>query len=450
MADVSKKVQVILTAENKTGPAIDDASKGFGSLQNAASGAAKVIGAVFTVAIAAATKFAKDSFDAFVESEKQMTQATFMLKTTLGNMTEQELTNLKKTTGNASDSLAFLKTTMENVGNQATKLGMDDEEASKAFAKLYSITKDVSKAQEEVALAMDLAAFSGRTVEAATEALTLVHAGGTKVLKEFGFEVGANITAEEALALVHGKVSGAATEMAQTSSGQMAVLQQSWSNLKEEVGKSLSEAIQPFVATLTEWVQSDETKKLLLDLAKNMKELAKELGPVVKELLPLLVKLLSGAVAIGAEFTKGVVEMGKGIGEVVFQIMRVCEWFQKMIDKISAAIRKLNEWTGASSTTSIGSGVVSAVSGSNPVLGGIMSAVGAMLPKFATGGVVGGALGMPQLAVVHGGETVVPAGGGAGGIVVNVGGNMFLDDNAAEYFGDKLVNILKNQIRIGE
>jgi hypothetical protein len=39
--------------------------------------------------------------------------------------------------------------------------------------------------------------------------------------------------------------------------------------------------------------------------------------------------------------------------------------------------------------------------------GGIASALG--LPHFAEGGIVPGPLGAPTLAVVHGGETVIPA-----------------------------------------
>ena len=36
----------------------------------------------------------------------------------------------------------------------------------------------------------------------------------------------------------------------------------------------------------------------------------------------------------------------------------------------------------------------------------------AMVPSFAEGGIVPGPLGAPQFAVVHGGETVMPGGGG--------------------------------------
>jgi hypothetical protein len=37
------------------------------------------------------------------------------------------------------------------------------------------------------------------------------------------------------------------------------------------------------------------------------------------------------------------------------------------------------------------------------------------IPGFASGGVVPGSAGSPMLAMVHGGETITPAGGGGGG-----------------------------------
>lgn len=49
-----------------------------------------------------------------------------------------------------------------------------------------------------------------------------------------------------------------------------------------------------------------------------------------------------------------------------------------------------------------------------PGIGGI-GLGGARVPKFASGGVVGGPWGAPQLVVAHGGETISPAGAGGGG-----------------------------------
>lgn len=48
---------------------------------------------------------------------------------------------------------------------------------------------------------------------------------------------------------------------------------------------------------------------------------------------------------------------------------------------------------------------------------GIISSAIRAIPGFAAGGVVPGPLGAPMLAMVHGGETVVPPGGSAGGTV---------------------------------
>lgn len=48
------------------------------------------------------------------------------------------------------------------------------------------------------------------------------------------------------------------------------------------------------------------------------------------------------------------------------------------------------------------------------------------VPGFAFGGLVPGPIGSPMLAVVHGGERVVPAGGGGGDLVIQVGGQEFM------------------------
>ena len=57
------------------------------------------------------------------------------------------------------------------------------------------------------------------------------------------------------------------------------------------------------------------------------------------------------------------------------------------------------------------------------------------LQSFQTGGIVKG-MG-PQLAIVHGGETVVPRGGGVGGTVVNVYGDVT---------GTQLVDTVRREI----
>jgi len=49
------------------------------------------------------------------------------------------------------------------------------------------------------------------------------------------------------------------------------------------------------------------------------------------------------------------------------------------------------------------------------------------LPGYATGGIVPGPIGAPQLATVHGGETIIPANESMGGVTVNFTQPVFFD-----------------------
>jgi hypothetical protein len=72
---------------------------------------------------------------------------------------------------------------------------------------------------------------------------------------------------------------------------------------------------------------------------------------------------------------------------------------------------------------------------------------GPSVPGYASGGTVPGPLGAPQLAVVHGGETIIPAGGGGGG---NVSIKVDVNLNAPAFFEDRnAVNHLANRITQG-
>lgn len=70
----------------------------------------------------------------------------------------------------------------------------------------------------------------------------------------------------------------------------------------------------------------------------------------------------------------------------------------------------------------------------NPVsgAGNFLSGITSHLPHFAEGGVVPGHIGQPQLAVVHGGETVIPTSGGGAGGTINI------NINAGAYMGSQI------------
>jgi TP901 family phage tail tape measure protein len=80
------------------------------------------------------------------------------------------------------------------------------------------------------------------------------------------------------------------------------------------------------------------------------------------------------------------------------------------------------------------------------------------LPEFATGGVVPGPKGQPTLAIVHGGETVLPPGVAAGALMAPQpfgmgGGDTYVTVNLPNYLGaqDEVVDLIRNElIRTGK
>ena len=65
--------------------------------------------------------------------------------------------------------------------------------------------------------------------------------------------------------------------------------------------------------------------------------------------------------------------------------------------------------------------------------------------SYQHGGIVPGRIGQPQLAVIHGGETITPP--GIPSIVVNVTGNNILDDNTANMLAQRITEKISMQLR---
>lgn len=433
-------IQIIISAKDDASKELDSVGSGLKKLGGVASAAGVAIGGAFVAAGAAAFKFGKDSLRAFTNAEKEMAVANLSLENTLKSMTESQLENA---TGfiDLSGALGEMKFAMDEVGVSAAKLGIDDEAASVSFAKLFSVSKDVSIAMNDLKLAQDLAAFSGRDLESATQAVIMVHAGGTRILKEFGLEVDSNITSQEALALVQDKVAGSAQVMADTTAGKMAILSVAWENLQETAGAALAEAITPFITQLSEWVQSDQTQETIMQITEQIVNLTKQLGPFISAVLPALLEIMKGILFTIQMVSSGFLQFADFLGTVIFKVMELTEWFGKMISKAGDAIKKLKEFTTESS-------VGKAIGAIGGLVSSSVGAISKALPKFENGGFVNAPVGMAVPAIVHGGETIIPSGKSMGGITINISGNSFLDKDAPRKMADSLINALKLQVRI--
>ncbi len=180
------------------------------------------------------------------------------------------------------------------------------------------------------------------------------------------------------------------------------------------LGRFISEEVVPVLRKMRDWF-NEQVLPVLRVIARFINEklipafkalvtfLAEKIGPVLKEIARFIVTNFGPALQSIATFIRD---------DVIPQVERVIGFFKRL----ASAIRSIPK-----------------PSFSLPSLPGI--------PGFAQGGVVPGPRGRGQLAVVHGGETIIPAGRGGGGatIIVQVTQPLGTPDAIADAVLDAIV-----------
>lgn len=176
--------------------------------------------------------FFKESITASMEASREM---------------QQVATNINNA-GFAYDKLA---PKIKLAGERAIQMGFDDEESAQSISKLLLITKDYSQAIALNNLAMDLSRNKGVSLTEATSSLAMVLQGqGARALVQYGLSFKDGSTSAEILIQLQEKLKNSTTGFASTSSGQLAVLQVQWKNIKEEVGDKLMPKVIEFFAII--------------------------------------------------------------------------------------------------------------------------------------------------------------------------------------------------------
>lgn len=154
------------------------------------------------------------------------------------------------------ESLVKLTNTLENLGlahnteaiedyiyQLERSLGVADTELRPAYQKLVVATGDVGKANDALALALDVSAASGKSLEQVTEALSKAFSGQIAGLSRLNLGIDAATIKSGDMDLILQKLSsttaGAATASADTLTGRMKVLQTAVDNLGEAFGQGL-------------------------------------------------------------------------------------------------------------------------------------------------------------------------------------------------------------------
>lgn len=177
---------------------------------------------------------------------------------------------IKMTQGAAEDEAAQAKLakTLENtagatkkqvaavedwISAQGVALGVTDDELRPALSKLVTATGDVAEAQKLAALAMDVSAGSGKSLDSVATALMKAQNGQTVGLSKLGIETknaaGETMTFEQVTKSMAETFKGQAASQADTLEGKMAKLKLIMSEAGEEIGAKLI----PVVTQMADW-----------------------------------------------------------------------------------------------------------------------------------------------------------------------------------------------------
>jgi hypothetical protein len=193
-------------------------------LGSAASGAAKGISAIHAAASGAAFAtflgFLSDASNAAAEDEAAFTRL------------ETAVTATGAAYGTYANSL-------DKAITGAQRLAFQDDAAADALATLVSQTQDTAKAQQLLAVSMDLARGKGISLGAAASIIGKVAEGNTAILTRYGITIDQNATSTEALAAVQQRFAGQAQAFSNSQGGAIARVQENLDNFVESIGGAL-------------------------------------------------------------------------------------------------------------------------------------------------------------------------------------------------------------------
>lgn len=150
--------------------------------------------------------------------------------------TDDKEVALTKTIKITKEQVLLATKAFKEASEKVTQLGFDDEDAAVSMSKFFQRTGDVNQALNLNRVAMDLSRAKHIELEDAGRMVNLVLSGNARALKEYGIVLDETKSPLEAIGELHDKVRGQAEAFANTTEGKLAIMGQSWTNLKETIG----------------------------------------------------------------------------------------------------------------------------------------------------------------------------------------------------------------------
>lgn len=259
-------------------------------------------------------------------------------------------------------SAKSLEPSMQRVEANARKLGFTNDDVRIGLGSLVTATGNYKESVKELAIAEDLARYKGVSLADATKALTMLHAGSTRALKQLGLQVvrvtsaedkvheafkkhsgsaylaalntakltDKQLTAAKTLQMVTDRVHGQAQAYSQTAVGAMAQFHAQLENIEVQIGNKL-------LPTMT---------KALLWIMANYPKMAAEIKQAyITDIRPPLVAMI----ALVQQVVATIRTHWSTIGPIVKSVAAI---IRAQVQIITAALRIVTallrgDWQGA-------------------------------------------------------------------------------------------------------
>jgi hypothetical protein len=193
------------------------------------------------------------------------------------------------------EAMRKLALTMENLGlahdtqkvedyiyQLERSLGIADTELRPAYDRLVRALGDTDKAQDALALSLDVAAGSGKTLTQVTDALGKAYEGNIAGLSRLGAGIDAAVIRSGNMQAITETLSntfrGQAADSADTITGRMQVLQTAVNNLSEAFGKGLLTGVRDATNETADMVKTmEKLEPMLEDLGETAANVAGQL-----------------------------------------------------------------------------------------------------------------------------------------------------------------------------
>ena len=249
---------------------LDKADKDVATFGDKVTKFGKVAGAAFAAAGAAAVayagKLAVDGVKAAIEDAAAQTKLALTLKNVTGATENQ------------------IAATEDYITKTSLAFGVTDDQLRPSLERLSRATGDLEKAQKLQTVAIDVAAGSGKSLEAVTNAMAKAAEGNTAALSKLGIGLTSaqlkTMSMEEITAKLADTFKNQASTQADTFQGKMLRLQIAFDEGKETVGAFILDAITPMVEIIV-----NKVIPAIQDFTSNIGD---KLQPVMKVIQPII------------------------------------------------------------------------------------------------------------------------------------------------------------------